>query len=85
METDVYPSVLDVDALGFQTDGVEVDGVDFFPCGKADDVQPVVAGAVAVGQVCEAVFDFASLSHTDAVDGDGAQHIGVGEVDFRGG
>ena len=82
MKTDVYPSVLDVDAFGFQTNGVEVDGVDFFSCGKGDDVQPVVAGVVAVGQVGVAVFDFAALCNADAVDGDGAYDVGVGKMHF---
>ena len=85
MEAEVYPSVLDVDAFGFESDVVEVDGVDFLAGVEVDDVQPIVSRAVAVGQIGVAVVDFAALGHGDTVDGYGAQHVGVGEVYFGSG
>ena len=81
VETNVNPAALDVDAFGFKADGVEVDGLDFAAGGEVDDVQPVVAGAVAVGQEGETILDFAALCHFDTVDGDGLEHIAVGEPD----
>ena len=82
METDVYPVALDVDAFRFESDRVEVDGVDFAPGGEVDDVEPIVAWAVAIGQVGIATFDLAALGHFDAMDGGGVKYIGIGEVDF---
>ena len=78
METNVDPSIPDVDAFGLKPDGVEVDGVHLLSSGKADDVQPEVTGAVTIGQIGMATLDFAALRHGDTVDRDGAQHVGVG-------
>ena len=82
VETDVYPVALDVDAFRFESDRVEVDGVDFAAGGEVDDVEPIVAWAVAIGQVGIATFDLAALGHFDAMDGGGVKYIGIGEVDF---
>ena len=71
VEADVYPVVLNVDAFGFESDWVEVDCAFFLTRGKVDDVEPVVAGAVSVGEVGVAVFYFTALSDVDAVDGYG--------------
>lgn len=43
-----------------------------------------MAWAVAIGQVGVTVVDFASLRHRDAIDGNGAEYIGIGEVNFAG-
>jgi hypothetical protein len=82
VETDVYPVALDVDAFRFESDRVEVDGVDFAAGGEVDDVKPIVAWAVAIGQVGIATFNLAALGHFDAMDGGGVKYIGIGEVDF---
>lgn len=84
METDIDPGALDVDAFGFEPYGVEVDGVHLATRGKVDDVEPVVAGAVAVGEIGIAMMNFAALGHADAVDGDGLQDIAVREYDLGG-
>ena len=81
VETDIYPASANINTFGFKPDGVEVDGAHLTACSQVDNVEPIVAGAVAVGEVGVAVLYLAPLRHTDTSDGDGLQHVVVGETD----
>ena len=84
VEADVYPTSADIHPFGFKTYGVEVDGAHFLTSVKVHDMEPVVARAVAIGQIGMAVLDFAPLRHLYAGDGYGPYHIRVGEVHLCG-
>ena len=84
VEADVDPAVGYVNAFRFEANGVEVEGVDFAAGSEMDDVKPVVAWAVAIGEIGIAVFDFTALGYFDTVDGYGLQDIVVGKDNFFG-